>query len=627
MIMIEKNKEIMEFLEYYSNMTVPPQYAVMIKGKWGTGKTWFIENYIRMLGTGEKRVLYVSLYGITAIQQIEDEFFRQLHPVLSSKSVAFAGKLFKGLVRGTLKIDLNGDGKDDGSIAIGTPDLKLPEYLRNTNSLVLVFDDLERCSMPISSVLGYINYFVEHDQRKVILVCNEEAIIAAENTKEKNVESNYIKIKEKLIGKTFSISPDFDAAFQSFLADVSLISTREILQAQTENIKRMYVNAGYKNFRHLRQAILDFSRLLELLENKFLIRNDLITHLLRFFLLYSFEIKNGSMLAKDISLIEGSLFKSVIIDDEQLKENLHKKLSLKYGDINIIDSLLPASTWESIFDTGLFNRNEINTALSRSKYFLLDSQPMWLTLWNMHSLTDDQLEQILKGVGQRLHEEKVESMGELKQIISSLLYLSKVEVYKHSASDITALGLRNARKITQEKEFLRQDVSKDMYDIRESGFGGYGYHEKESEDFKNFVKAANEVAQDAIENSYPDKATLLLEIMVSDTSEFTGALVHSNFKKSDYYSKPILSFVVPQNFVEALGRLHPEQLRQVHYMIEERYSFDHYSKLLKKESLWLTESAMEMCALLETRRGKLSGISLEHLRNAMLKAAEKLAQC
>lgn len=624
--MIEENKEIMEFLEYYSNMTVAPQYAVMIKGKWGTGKTWFIENYIRMLGQGDKRVLYVSLYGVTEVQQIEDEFFRQLHPILSSKSVAFAGKLFKGLVKGTLKIDLNGDGKDDGTVTIGSPDLKLPEYLRNTNGLVLVFDDLERCSMPISSVLGYINYFVEHDQRKVILVCNEEALIAAENIKEKNVETNYIKIKEKLIGKTFSISPDFDAAFDSFLADVSLSSTREILQAQTENIKRMYVNADYKNFRHLRQAILDFSRLLELLEDKFIKRNDLISHLLKFFLLYSFEIKNGSMLAKDISLIERGLLKSAIKDDDQSKESLYKRINSKYGDINIMDSLLPTSIWESIFDTGLFNKNEINIALSRSKYFLLDNQPLWVTLWNMHRLTDDQLEQTLKEADQRLHEEKVKSMGELKHIISSMLYLSQVEIYNHSVSDIINLGLRNAKKIAQEQKFLELDTAKNLYDNRESGFGGYGYHEGESEDFKNFVKSVSEIVQNTIEDSYPNKAILLLELMVSDTSKFADVLIHNNFQKSDYHSIPILSFIIPQKFVDALGRLHSEQVRQVHQMIEERYSFEYYSKLLKKESLWLTECAMGMSELLETRKGKISGISLGHLQNAMRKAAEHLMQ-
>lgn len=624
--MIEKNKEVMAFLEYYSNMTVPPQYAVMIKGKWGTGKTWFIENYIRMLETGEKRVLYVSLYGVTEIQQIEDEFFRQLHPILSSKSVAFAGKLFKGLVKGTLKIDLNGDGKDDGTVAIGTPDLKLPEYLRNTNGLVLVFDDLERCSMPISSILGYINYFVEHDKRKVILVCNEEALIAAENINEKNVERNYTKIKEKLIGKTFSISPDFDAAFNSFLADVSLSSTREILQEQTENIKRMYVNADYKNFRHLRQAILDFSRLLELLEDKFLKKKELIAHLLKFFLLYSFEIKNGSMLAKDISLIEKGLFKSVILDDDQSKESWHKKISSKYGDINIMDSLLPASIWESIFDTGLFNKNEINISLSRSKYFLLDNQPLWVTLWNMHRLTDDQLEQTLKEVDQRLHEEKIQSMGELKHIIASILYLSKVEIYNHATSDIITLGLRNATKIAQEQKFLELDTTKDLYDNRESGFGGYGYHERESEDFKIFVKSVSEIVQNTIENSYPNIAILLLESMVSDTSKFADALIHNNFQKSDYHSIPILSFINPQKFVEALGGLHSEQIRQVRQMIDERYSFDYYNNLLKKELSWLTECVMGMSDLLETRKGKISGISLGHLQSAMRKAAEQLMQ-
>ena len=624
--MIEKNKEIMEFLEYYSAMTIAPQYAVMINGKWGTGKTWFIENYIEGLESEEKKVLYVSLYGITDVQQIEDEFFRQLHPVLSSKSVAFAGKLFKGLVKGALKIDLNADGKDDGTVSIGTPDLKLPDYLKNTNGLVLVFDDLERCSMPTSSILGYINYFVEHDGRKVVLVCNEEALITAEDAIENNVETRYIRIKEKLIGKTFLIEPDFDAAFRNFLNDINLDSTRDALLKQVENIKRMYVNADYKNLRHLRQAILDFSRLVELLDVKYLKNEELIAHLLTFFLLYSFEIKNGSLAPRGISQIEASLYTSIGTNDENLKNSIYRKLSEKYGDININDCLLPVSIWESIFDTGLFNKTEIDEALGRSKYFLLDNQPLWVTLWNMHNLTDDELDLILEKVDKRLFEKKVESVGELKQLVSSLLYLSEQKIYKRAEADIIEIGKDTAKILAEKEGFAVENSARGIYDQRESGFGGYGYHEKDSANFRSFVQSANDILQKNVEDGYPDRANRLLELMASDINEFTGALVHDNYRKADYCGIPILAFIVTENFVKAIGSLHSNQLRQVHHMIDERYASDHYRKLLKKESHWLRDTATGISALLDLRTGKLSSISLRNLRDAMLRAADALEQ-
>ena len=34
---------------------------------------------------------------------------------------------------------------------------------------IFVFDDLERCSMPINEALGYINHFVEQNNAKVLI--------------------------------------------------------------------------------------------------------------------------------------------------------------------------------------------------------------------------------------------------------------------------------------------------------------------------------------------------------------------------------------------------------------------------------------------------------------------------
>ena len=177
--MSNSNEHIEEFLKHYFNLPSPPQYAVLLKGKWGVGKTWFLKKIMSQLDSSNnqtKKYLYVSLYGIASFEEIENEFFRQLHPVLSSKGMALAGKIGKGLLKTTLKIDLDGDGKSDASVATQIPDINLPDYLSNTEGLILVFDDLERASMDLENLLGYINYFVEHQGYKVIIIANEEEL-------------------------------------------------------------------------------------------------------------------------------------------------------------------------------------------------------------------------------------------------------------------------------------------------------------------------------------------------------------------------------------------------------------------------------------------------------------------
>lgn len=59
-------KEIMYYIDtdFYN-------YAVMIDGAWGSGKTYFVKHVLlKKIESNEKRVLYVSLYGISNIQEL-----------------------------------------------------------------------------------------------------------------------------------------------------------------------------------------------------------------------------------------------------------------------------------------------------------------------------------------------------------------------------------------------------------------------------------------------------------------------------------------------------------------------------------------------------------------------------
>src|SRR5690606_35498659 len=115
-------------------------------------------------------------------------------PLLSSKSMALTGKIAKGLLKATLKIDLDGNGTADGSLSVQAPELKLSDYLTNTSGFVIVFDDLERASINLESLLGYINHYVEHQGYKVVIVANEEEILT-HHDKQNDFKLAYRRIK------------------------------------------------------------------------------------------------------------------------------------------------------------------------------------------------------------------------------------------------------------------------------------------------------------------------------------------------------------------------------------------------------------------------------------------------
>lgn len=91
------NMHTKEYINYYLSLTTEPQYAIMPKGAWGSGKTWFVERVLEEYKQAhtEFKFLKVSLYGINSIEQIEDEFYRQLHPVLSNKALIFGANVLK----------------------------------------------------------------------------------------------------------------------------------------------------------------------------------------------------------------------------------------------------------------------------------------------------------------------------------------------------------------------------------------------------------------------------------------------------------------------------------------------------------------------------------------------------
>lgn len=54
------SKEIDNFLDNYIKDTIY-DYAVMIDGEWGSGKTFYIKNYVERKGR-EENFIYVSLW-------------------------------------------------------------------------------------------------------------------------------------------------------------------------------------------------------------------------------------------------------------------------------------------------------------------------------------------------------------------------------------------------------------------------------------------------------------------------------------------------------------------------------------------------------------------------------------
>lgn len=185
--------------EYLSR---PTDYAILFSGEWGTGKTHyfkntlkpFIENEIQAIDSPKNyKVVYVSMFGLSSIEEIQQEIFVALMPLLKKKAIRLSGGIGKIIARGVLEFSNLGNIDDYISDAkrSGIDSLEL-------KNVVLCFDDLERKDPYLSfdQLIGYVNSIVDVNGGKVILISND------------NFGDDKKEFKERVIGLNIEFTPN-----------------------------------------------------------------------------------------------------------------------------------------------------------------------------------------------------------------------------------------------------------------------------------------------------------------------------------------------------------------------------------------------------------------------------------
>ena len=272
----ERNIAIAQFLDMY--ITNPdPRYAVLLTGKWGCGKSYFMDRWLEKynqpneIGNEEDIVLkpfMVSLYGKTDISQITEDIDRLVNPFVYSKLYKFGKNAFKLLGKVALRTDLdfNNDGSNDATITGSLDSLKVFQSDdKNIKGVkFLIFDDLERCQVEMKQLLGYINYFVEKCNCHVVIIGDETH--ATDSGKKQLAE-----FKEKTVGRQFEIEPEIEFALDEFLTKD--IPSVDWLTDKKGTLIKVFLASQTKNLRILRQAVYDFKMVLLSLNGE-LVEND-----------------------------------------------------------------------------------------------------------------------------------------------------------------------------------------------------------------------------------------------------------------------------------------------------------------------------------------------------------------
>ncbi len=349
-------------------------YAIMINGEWGSGKTYFWNNRIKQkieslkLNGKRYRTIYMSLYGISNLEDISKKIFIETTQLMDKNLKRYMATHEQTAIPEYAKTGL--DMANFFGVSSNGEKVDYEEFFA-TDDKVLCFDDLERANVDVIDILGYINNFVEHDHIKTIIICNEKEL--ATKIKNENLEmktfiatylldkqgelnnndlpmiekikdrienvfertNDYERIKEKLIGETFEYAPKFDYIINGILMRYESNKTLiKFLRENAGSIMSTFNRSGTRNLRILKQALNDFKKIYEMTDKFFPNTNKVVMQtMLIFTIAVSFEIKAGKITKEKFRNIENNEeYKAILVSSRVLMDN--RQFYIKEFDSN-----------------------------------------------------------------------------------------------------------------------------------------------------------------------------------------------------------------------------------------------------------------------------------------------------
>ena len=473
---MKDNTQLTSYLNEYLKMNTP-QFAVMITGKWGCGKTFYIKNRIEewskvKIKTGEESIalkpIYISVNGLNTITSVVRKIKTVLYPVLYSKGAQVAKKVaFTALqILTKSKMDLDGDGTGEDLNSLLDAEGILEIFKSDSDTIkgnrVLVIDDVERCKIPLDELFGFVNSIVEHSNSKVILVCDEDKL--SEVADKENLSVQYKSFKEKLVGQTFALAVDYAGVASSFInaKKSTAITNNKAL------IVELFVASKCENLRLMRHCLIDVERFFEQLP-KDIEKNSnykgFVTNVVAYLVITSLECRYGN---EKIQHYQSYSF-------GEKEKTAARELEAKYNSIlerhQLYNSMytIPISYLIGFIQNGYLE----SPAYVLSGCRMLRSQSMtdWEKLWRCNRLENDEFVRILNQEKKRFFGKKLEYVFEVAHLAGILLSLEKRGLVKLSRTHVVSVAKANMREIFGKypEDVTRTMLNSQGYEFQEHG--------------------------------------------------------------------------------------------------------------------------------------------------------------
>ncbi len=517
-------------------------YAIMLNGEWGIGKTHFWNNKIRrkiesmQLNGKRYTTIYMSLYGISNLEEISKKIFIETTQLMDKNLRKFMDSHKQTTIPEYAKTGL--DMANLFGVTQNGDKLDYTDFFA-TDDKVLCFDDLERANVDVIDILGYINNFVEHDHIKTIIICNEKEL--STKLKSSNLEmktfiatylldkqgelnttdkpmvekiqskiehvfdkaNDYERIKEKLIGETFEYAPKFDYIINGILMRYE--NNPELIRFLRENtrlIMSTFERSGTKNLRILKHALNDFQKIHEMVEKSYPnLNNRIMQTMLIFTIAISFEIKAGKVTKeKFVNVKDNEEYKALLVSSRILMDNrqfyikefdntYYYNFKAEYRFFKFIEYYVRTR----IFDMKLFKdnmetiRNTVDTE-NLPGFKRLLTEEYW-------KISDDEFGKIIESVLEDVKFGNIELIDIVK-IYAYFSYFSRKHLIDYDIKTLKSIFFNGMNIASLKSEFC-PDVKGELSKIAIEQF---------EEDMDDIIKHFNSLNEQLLEKMYKEMA-------------------------------------------------------------------------------------------------------------------------
>ncbi len=620
-------------------------YAIMINGEWGSGKTHFWNNKIRnkiesmQLNGKSYTTIYMSLYGISNLEEISKKIFMETTQLMDKNLRKFMNSRGQETIPEYAKTGI--DMANFFGVSQNSNKLDYADFFA-TDDKVLCFDDLERANVDVIDILGYINNFVEHDHIKTIIICNEKEL--STKLKSSNLEmktfiatylldkqnelnksdkpmvekiqdkiehvfdkaNDYERIKEKLIGETFEYAPKFDYIINGILMRYE--NNPELIRFLRENTKLIintFHRSGTRNLRILKHALNDFKKVYEMVNKAYPNTNyRVLQTMLIFTIAVSFEIKAGKITKeKFININNNEEYKALLVSSRILMDN--RQFYIKEFDNNYYYNFKSEYRFfkfieyyvrTRIFDMKIFkdNMETIRKTVDTGElpaYKRLLTEEYW-------KISDDEFNIVIEEILEDIKSGKIKLIDTVK-IFAYFSYFSRKGLIQYDLKILKAIFFNGMNISSLTSEYC-DNVEEELDKIA---------IEEVAEDMEEVLKHFNVLNEQLLDKKYKEKADEVMKFIPMKMEQF-----YEMFDK-ECVNIPILKYYDPNQFFQRLSCASNEDIVLIKEKLLDRS--EKYTKELEPETRNIKLLKQVIDEYIKTKVPTIKNVMLKDFANSL----------